>query len=69
MLILAVAMSTLARNALPFGTGVGIADRALEASDALLDAPLVPEPERPQRPIDSHIALDDVSFPTAPASP
>lgn len=62
VLTLAVAMSGLARNALPFGVGVGIANRALASLRSILDAPLLPEPEHPCTPADSSIELRDVSF-------
>ncbi|MFV2175664.1 ABC transporter ATP-binding protein [Actinomadura sp. LOL_016] len=69
VLILAVAMSALAANALPFGVGVGIADRALDSLQSILDAPLLPEPERPLSPADSSIELEDVSFRYVPGQP
>ncbi|GAA4996093.1 ABC transporter ATP-binding protein [Actinopolymorpha pittospori] len=69
VLILAVAMSTLTRNALPFGVGVGIANRALDALRSILDAPLLPEPEHPRTPADSSIELADVSFSYSPDRP
>jgi ATP-binding cassette, subfamily B, bacterial IrtB/YbtQ len=62
VLTLAVAMSGLARNALPFGEGVGMADRALSSLQSILDAPLLPEPERAGTPADSSIELVGVSF-------
>jgi ATP-binding cassette subfamily B protein len=69
VLTLAVAMSALARNALPFGTGVGIADRALTSLQSILDAPLLPEPEHPGIAADSSIDLADVSFSYVPGRP
>ena len=62
VLALAVATSALARNALPFGVGVGIADRALAAFQSILDAPLLSEPEHPRAPVDASIEVSDVSF-------
>jgi ATP-binding cassette subfamily B protein IrtB len=69
VLTLAVATSGLARNALPFGVGVGIAERALASLQSILDAPLLPEPEHPGTPADSSIELEDVSFSYVPGQP
>lgn len=69
VLTLAVATSASARNALPFGVGVGIADRALASLQSILDAPLLPEPEHPGTAVDSSIELEDVKFSYVPGRP
>ncbi|WP_213451848.1 ABC transporter ATP-binding protein [Rhizomonospora bruguierae] len=69
VITLAVAMSAMVRNVLPFGTGVGIANRALAALRSIMDAPLPPEPEHPAVPADSSIELQDVHFGYTPEHP
>lgn len=62
VITLAVATSALVRNVLPFGTGVGIANRALAALRSIMDVPPLPEPEHPGTPADPSIELQDVQF-------
>ena len=69
VLMLAVAMGALTLNALPYGQGIGIANRSLATLQSILDAPLLPEPVEPGVPADSSIELENVSFSYIPGQP
>ncbi|NLG56178.1 MAG: ABC transporter ATP-binding protein [Rhodococcus sp.] len=67
LLVLSVALSGFAMNALPFGVGLDMAERALEHLSGFVSAPTLPEPQTPAQVRDSSIEFDAVTY-TYPGS-
>lgn len=62
LLVLGVRFTEPITNAAALSSGVGMARNTLEAIQALIDTPTLPEPATPKTPDDSSIRVEDVTF-------
>lgn len=69
--ILALQLLTtwFAMHGLPFGEGIDLATRTLDELEALLNEPILAEPELPATPADASLEFDQVSFSYVPGTP
>lgn len=69
LLMLQIVSTWFAVHGLPFGEGLDMTNRTLEQIDALLQAPVLPEPERLAEARGNEIEFDRVSFGYTPDTP